>query len=190
MTAAEEADLQAMGRELSERVQSPWEPACLARAFRRERHEEMHLTMQGWIDLEDARSPLLQGALPEDAAQLDDAIRAFQFYSFRGEELSPDAAVEMAAQMRDAVRAAFSTAMPMRDPAATAETSPDDGFGRWLPIFACLVVQCGLDENAALMMRVDRAFALVAAHRRNQGWEPAGTPYALRDIEGEEAARG
>jgi hypothetical protein len=183
MTNAELEDLQAMGRDLAAAMQSPWEPACIARAFRTERHDEMHLTMQGWIDLEAPRSPLLAGGLPEDAAQLDDAIRAFKFYSFKAEELSPEAAVELAAQMRDAVRAAFATALPMREPDATAGSDAPDGFGRWLPIFACLAVQCGLGETAALAMRVDRAFALVAGHRRNQGWEAAGTSYVLRDLD-------
>ena len=74
--------------------------------------------------------------------------------------------------------------------AAGAAAAPaDDGFGAWAPIWACLVTQCGLDPERALAMRVDRAQVLIATHRRNQGWQVAGTPYALRDLE-QEAGRG
>jgi hypothetical protein len=83
--------------------------------------------------------------------------------------------------LRAAVTEAFAMALPMRLP-DSPQGGVDDGFGAWLPIFAALVTQCGLTPQAALALRVDRAFALLAAHRRNQGWEVAGTPYALREV--------
>ena len=72
-------------------------------------------------------------------------------------------------------------ALPMRPEQPVAENG-DDGFGTWLRLWSCLVVQAGLSPADALNLEVGRAYALLAAMRANQvGWRVAGVPYALRD---------
>ena len=45
-------DLRRLGEELAGALQSPWEPACIARAFSTPAEGELALTMQRWIDLD------------------------------------------------------------------------------------------------------------------------------------------
>ncbi len=178
MTAEEEQQLRELGNDLAGAMQSDWQPACIAAAWRSERAGELALTMQGWIDLDAARSPLLCGGLPQTGVDLDAAFAAFVL----GEEgLEPADAVRVVVAMARAVETAFASALRMtpQNPA----TGDADGFGDWLPMLACLVTQCGLDPAAALGLRVDRAFMLVAAMRRNEGWQVSGEAYALRDVE-------
>lgn len=177
MTEAEEQALHELGSEVAAALHSPWEPRCVARAFAS--GAPLALTMQQWIDLDHARSPLLQDALPATAEELTVAAEIF---ALDVAEFSPQEAADVAELMLRAVRAAFALALPMRDPGAEKVATEDDGFGTWLPLWAALVTQCGLAPDAALALRVDRAYALLTAHRRNQGWEPAGEPYALRDL--------
>jgi len=190
MTEAEEQGLRELGNDLAAALQSEWEPRCISRTFRTPAPDALVLTMQGAIDLEDARSPLLQGRLPETVEQLRAAFDAFGRLELDPTALFPDAALHLALLMRDAVVESFAMALPMRELGAASATS-DDGFGRWLPLLACLVTQCGLSMEEALALPVGRAFALVAAMRRNDGWEVAGTSYALREVSiGEEASNG
>lgn len=175
-------DLRALGEELAGALRSGWEPACLARAFATPAAGALALTMQQWIDLDALRSPLLQGDLPETAAQL---AAAAEIFGLALDDLDPEEAAALGGAMLRACDAAFATALPMRPPQAEAGSEMADGFGTWLPLWAFLVSQCGLAPDAASALRVDRAYALMAATRRNQGWECAGTPYALRDAETE-----
>lgn len=174
-------DLRRLGEELAGALHSPWEPACIARAFSTPAEGELALTMQQWIDLDAIRSPLLQGDLPKTAAQLEAAAEIF---GLALDDLDPDEAAAIGGAMLRACGTAFATALPMRQPDSQLSTNNSqlsDGFGTWLAMWAFLVSQCGLAPDAACALRVDRAYALMAATRRNQGWECAGTPYALRD---------
>lgn len=181
-------DLRRLGEELAGALQSPWEPACVARAFSTPAEGELALTLQQWIDLDAIRSPLLEGLLPETAEQLEAAAEIF---ALALDDLDPDEAAAIGGAMLRACGSAFATALPMRPPQAEAGSEMADGFGTWLPMWAFLVSQCGLAPDAANGLRVDRAYALMAATRRNQGWHCAGTPYAMRDAaEKEDAADG
>jgi hypothetical protein len=178
MTPKEENDLRALGNELAEALQSPREPSCVARAFATPAPGTIALTMQGWIDLEAIHSPLLRLELPEPPDALEAAARIFAL-TIRG--LTPKEALLVARAMRRATAEAFATALPMRRPGDT-DGGGDDGFGAWLPLFAFLILECGLDPASAHASRVDQAFALLAACRRNQGWACVEASYAQRDV--------
>ncbi len=180
MTTEEEAQLRELGKDLAGALHSLWEPACLARAFATPGEGALVFTMQGWIDLDAARSPLLAGGLPETLEEIEAAVDAFRCGPV---DLSPDEAEGLGRLMREEIEAAFALGLRMRAPGAETGAEAPDGFGTWLPLWACLVTQCGLAPDAALALRVGRAFALVAGMRRNQGWECAGTTYALRGEE-------
>jgi hypothetical protein len=178
MTETEEQELRETSAEIAAAAQSPWQPACIARAFATPPAGTLALTMQGWIDLEHAHSPLLTGRPLETIAELDVAFAAFGLERTKS---TPEEAVLIELAMRTVLAEAFSMALPMRQPDAQVGVA-EDGFGSWLPIYTALITQCGLAPQIASALRVDQAFALLAAHRRNQGWEAAGTPYALREI--------
>lgn len=180
MTETEEQDLHDLGEEIAGAMSGAWEPACLARAFATPGPDTVDLTMQGWIDLDRARSPLLMGRALETDEQLASSAAAF---GLSVEVLNEEEKAECACLIDRAVQRAFATAMPMREPGAQGSAAPD-GFGAWLPMFAFLVAECHLAPDVATALRVDQAFALIAAARRNQGWMTAGTPYALREPEG------
>lgn len=172
-------DLRALGEELAGALHSGWEPACLVRAFATPRAGELTLTMQQWMDLEARRSPLLTGRLPETAAELAAAAAVFAL-AFDG--LTAEEAVDCGREMLAACDRAFATALAMRAPRTEDGSEMADGFGTWLPLWAFLVSQCGLSPRDAGALPVKHAYALMAATRRNQGWQCAGTPYALREI--------
>jgi hypothetical protein len=178
MTEAEENDLRSLGEDLTGGAQNPAEPLCVARAFATSQPGSIALTMQGWIDLEAIRSPLLRLELPDPPDALEAAARAF---ALTIDGLTPKEALLVATAMRRAAAEAFAMALPMRLPGGT-ESGGDDGFGAWLPLFAFLISECGLDPASARALRVDQAFALLAACRRNQGWTCAGVSYAQRDV--------
>ena len=178
MTEAEEQQLRELGEALSGAEQSAGEPLCIARAFATARAGTIALTMQGWIDLEAMRSPLLRLETPGEAEDLESAARIF---SLSLEGMSPERASHAWRAMRRAVTEAFALAMPMLRP-GSAVLGVRDGFGAWLPLLAFLVAECGIDPLAARNVRVGHAFALLAACRRNQGWECAGESYAQRDV--------
>ena len=182
MSPAEENDLLAMGADLAAAAASPWQPGCIAAAFATPRKATLVLTMQRWIDLDAAHSPLLLGALPETTEDLSAALEVFEL---EWDEAAHTALV--AGLMLRACELAFATTLRMAPEGGGAQGA-DDGFGDWLPLFGCLITQCGLSPEAALGLRVDQAFALVAAMRRNEGWRVAGTPYALRPETGNRKA--
>jgi hypothetical protein len=177
MTPDEEQQLRELGSDLAGAQESAREPMCVARAFATPQAGTIALTMQSWIDLEAIRSPLLRLEAPAEAEALECAARVFAL-SLGG--MSPEEAAHVWRAMRRAVTSAFELALPMHRPGAPARAG-HDGFGAWLPLLAFLIVECGIDPISARKMRVDHAFALLAACRRNQGWECAATSYAERD---------
>ena len=188
MTETEEQQLRELGNDLAKANADPSEPRSIVRAFATPPKNHIGLTMQNWIDLEAIRSPLLRLQLPEHLEELELAANVFRM-SVR--TLTVEAAVFVARALRRAVAEAFSLALPMRrgNGVASASVSGGDGFGAWLPLFAFLISECGLDPTAARALRVDQAFALLAACRRNQGWQCAGTNYAEREVLTAEAER-
>ena len=145
--------------------------------------------MQAWIELDAERSPLLIGELPETEQQLAAALAAFGHAG--PVELTPEEAAGLALAMREAVNAGFSTMLKMRNPQSPqGATDGSDGFGHWLPLFACLVVQCSLSADEARALPVAQVFALIAAMRYNESWECASEPYAVRDVTEKEASNG
>ena len=179
-------ELNAFSAEIAAAMQSPWEPRCVGRAFASETPRTFVLTMQAWIDLDVIRSPVLKGNAPENREQFYAALHAFGVKEKAGAELSPEEAAVMADEMLAAVALGFAMSLPMVPPGEPAESEDEaDGFGGWLPVFGCLVTQCGIEADRAMKLRVDRALALIAVMRRNQGWKLKGTPYALRDLEEE-----
>jgi len=183
MTETEEQDLRALGAAIAKAEQSPWEPRCVCKAFA-SAPGALVLTLQGWIDLDAARSPLLEGkGIDADDAegQLTAAVNAFGLGPLLTEPEDRDTLVEA---MLDAVHAAFSTHLKMRCPGESRAQAPG-GFGKWLPILACLVAQLGMSRPEALATPVIQALALIAAHRSNQGWTVADLSYAQRDMEEE-----
>ena len=133
--------------------------------------------MQCWIDLEAMRSSLLRLEAP---AQVEDLERAARVFALSLAGMSPEEAAHVWRAMRRTVTEAFTLALPMQRPGGAVRAGKD-GFGAWLPVLAFLVVEGGIDPTTARKMRVDHAFALLAACRRNQGWECTAASYAQRD---------
>ena len=76
------------------------------------------------------------------------------------------------------------TAIGMRHPESNGvETNGDQGFGSLGPVLAFLVAECHLGVEEALGLRVDRAFALMALVRNNQGYRTVGPNYREREME-------
>lgn len=195
MDPNEQKELRELGEELAAQEDSPWQPPCIARAFagantRREKTEErlcLVLTMQGWIDLDAIRSPFLLEQIPSTA---DEAIDAWTVLNPGREVPAPEVLVET---ILGSIRDAFSTVMKMRQSGSfgcSFDSSDSLGFGSWLPLFACLVTQCGLSPAEALAMPVAQTFALIAAMRSNEGWMPQGESYAQRGTRDEAIKRG
>lgn len=168
-------------RDLAGAEQDPWQPRCIARAFATPREAVAVFTMQTWIDLDAARSPLLEGVLPQTGDGLDAAIDAFRCGPV---DLTPEEAVGLGLMMLDAIHAAFAMRLEVTPPGGDGDARSRGlagGFGDWLPIYAALVAQLGLSIADANALPVGKALALLASHRRNCGWMPAGATYAQRD---------
>lgn len=180
MTETEEQHLRALGDTLARASVETTEPRRIVHAFAARPKHRLALTMQNWIDLESIHSPLLRLQFPESLADLE---RAANIFCLSVHTLTMEATALVARALRRAVAEAFALALPMRRPGGPAGlgSSAADGFGSWLPLLAFLVVECGLDPASARELRVDQAFALLAACRRNQGWESSGLSYAQRD---------
>lgn len=184
ISVEDEAELLAASADLAGAVAGPWQPACIARAFATPLPCTRHLTMQQWIDLDALRSPFLRGEMPADVDAFLAAAEAMHLNV--SEHTSPEDIADLHSVILRACAKAFATALPMRRPGATGSHDAA-GFGDWLPLYACLVAEIGLDPDRALELRVDRALALIAGLRHNQGCEVAGTPYALRELPSENA---
>lgn len=177
-------ELKAESAELAKAAASRWEPLCVARQFARSEEPEFCFTMQGWVDLEAVRSPLLEGLLPQEdvAEHLAAALAAFGLPRVAAGNMEPAAAVEMLQAMRDEIIAGFAMAVKMSPiPGTPAPRKALHGMGQWLPVYACLVTQCRLSPDEALNLRVGRAFALISGMRINEGRDPEGASYAERD---------
>jgi hypothetical protein len=203
MTDTEAQDLLSLAADLAAAEQSAWQPRCVARAMAAPEEGRPVFTMQTWIDLDAASSPLLEGRLPETEEDLHAAVDAFRCGPV---DLSAEEAVGLGLLMREAIEEAFAMSLPMNPPGddAGGSTSLCNGFGDWLPIYAALIAQLGLSRSDARSIPVAEAYALLAADKRNRGWQPAGATYAQRDViqpvtkdegrsvkdEGKEAANG
>lgn len=180
MTEQEEKELREFSADLAATENSPWEPRCLMRAFATPSPDAIILTMQGWADLELIQSPILQSELPSNFEQLEGAAKAF---GLSVDKISPDEGVGIASALCFAVSEGFALALPMRPPKeCTTTPSGKDGFGAWLPLLTFLIKECGLSYADASAMDVRRAFALMAAAQRSEGWECAGDTYLHRDM--------
>lgn len=186
MTDAEAQQLRALGDALADAEQSRWEPRCVTRAFA-SADGALALTMQGWIDLEAVRSPLLQFQLPDGDDTIEQYQAAARAFGLPEMEVTPEGLLALGKLMLAAMRAAFEPRLAMREAGAEGAGGAG-GFGVWLPILACLVAQLGLSRVDALQTPVAQACALIAGHRCNQGWELTGPSYAQRDaLEGKGA---
>jgi hypothetical protein len=176
LNSEERAQLLEMGEEIARERVSPWQPRCVAEAFRTREPGEIVLTMQQWINMDAIRSPFL---LFETPAEGEEALRAWHILAGDGEPPEPGRLIRM---MLRAVAEAFSTALAMRDPAAGmgAMERQEDGFGAWLPLFASLVA-AGMSRADVLATPVKQAYALHATFRRELGWLPHGANYRERD---------
>lgn len=186
-------DLHELQAELAATERAPWEPRCVARAFRGAA-DPFIFTMQAWIDLEAAESPILRGRLPEiddtSDAPLDALLRdyraafaAFGHHATTPENCTPEELLSLGRQMIRAVAQGFEMQVKLARPdGTTGSRQSDDGMGAWLPIFACLVGQLGLAPGEARALPVAQAFAFLAAHRVNTGWHVIAEPYALREV--------
>ena len=181
MTETEEQGLRSLAADLAAADQGAWQPRCIARAFALPADGTPVFTMQVWIDLDAASSPLLEGRLPETEEELHAAVDAFRCGPV---DLSAEEAVGLGLMMREAIEEAFALSLPMNPPCddGGGTMSLSGGFGDWLPIYAALVAQLGLSRAEARATPVGEAFALLAADKRNRGWMPSGATYAQRDV--------
>jgi hypothetical protein len=163
----------------AEALQSPWEPLVVALAFSTPGRHERHLTMQQWIDLHAIRSPYLHGERPDERGFFA-AAEILQLNV--GSGTSAEDRAHLQNVILGACTRAFYTVQKMRAEKAQAGSYEEDGFGTWLPLYACLVAELGLTPETALALRVDRAFALIAGLRHNQGQRAVGVPYGLREL--------
>jgi hypothetical protein len=186
MNPKDEQELRELQAELVAAERSPWQPQCVARAFRSAAAgEPFVLTMQAWIDLDAARSPFLLGRLPEAEEAFFRFEQAFAIFGHRGttpEDCDGDELVLLGRKMIDAILEAFSMRVRLEPPEGFSPKAVNNGMGEWLPIMTCLVSQLGFTLAAARMLSVAEAFALIAAHRCNQGWSVASESYAQRDV--------
>lgn len=179
---AELDELNALGSEAAQVLQSGREPSCVARAFRSKSTRTFVLTMQGWIDLAAIESPVLQMQLPGTLAECAAALECFGASAAGIVELTPEEALVMGEEMVLACAEAFSMRLKMRPPGVGETAADDDGMGEWLPVWSSLVTQCGLSPEVANALAVGRAFALIAGLLWHRGWKVADEPYALREV--------
>jgi hypothetical protein len=189
MTPAEEQELLQFAIDLASADRSEWEPRCVAEAFARpvpdvRQGPEFVLTLQGWIDLDAIRSPILQGRLPEAATAREDLLAAMACFDRVPEvECTPENAVEIGHRMIAAVHDAFAMIVKMQPPKGS-ELGERDGspFGLWLPVF-CGIMEIVHDTRKAFAMPVTQAFALLAGTKGNHGWTVDGETYRTRECE-------
>ena len=170
---------------------SPWQPRCVAAAFRTPDIEHPFVfTMQTWIDLDAVESPFLLGRLPSPDLEWEgieaayrDALAAFGREATSLEECDADAFIHIGRSLIRAINRGFAMRLRMNPPKGFESAGGDDGFGDWLPVMACLKAQLYFGWDEALVMPVKQAFGVINAHRRNEGWMPAETPYGLRNAD-------
>ncbi len=200
--------MQALGMAVAEGLHEPFEPRVIAHCFARRDHmpeARPRLTMQGWIDLEAARSPfLLEEPSQEPMRDVEIALRALGWDAeieelrrrdWRGRrKITVPRLAELTVQILAALRERHSTGIAMA-PAGGGKRAEhdmessleDDGFGNWGPVMACLLSELRFSLKEALGCDVSAAFALIAAMRRNQGWKACGDHYRAREVDGSTA---
>jgi len=191
MTPEDEQDLRDLQSELVAAKSSPWQPRCVARSFG-SATESFVLTMQAWIDLDACQSPFLLGRLPEEGEaillQFEAAFRAFGHPGTTPDACDGDELVLLGWKMVRAIVLAFAMSVKLEPPQGQKMEHHDNGLGEWIAILACLKSQLGFSMTEALALPVGQAFALIAAHRCNEGCIVAGETYEMRDIAETEVA--
>jgi len=184
MSPEEEKGLRELQAELAGLDKSPWQPRVVSTAFTSRSGHAFTLTMQGWIDLDFVKSPLLNGGLPTSVAELEDALAAFKHSACSPAKLEPHEAAVLARRMRAAVDRAFATSLKMRNPRVQSESMDNDGFGGWVLILAALISGLGMSRTDALECPVDQAFAILAGDKHNKGWIVSAENYRSREVKG------
>jgi hypothetical protein len=179
MTPDENDELRAFGEDISRAENSKWEPRCVARAFLPTEKGDLVFTMGIWLELDNVRSPLLSG---EHFTSLEELERSARNFGLSTGKLSPEEAASITASMREAVSNGFGMALKMKPAKEGGSASSKDGFGVWLPMYTFLLIDVRLSQAEAHAFPVGQAFALLAACKRNAGWQEADTSYALRDL--------
>lgn len=177
-------DLQEFQEELLEAERSPWQPGCVSEAFFSEQSPFV-LTMQVWTDLEKMKSPFLLAQLPdaENAIEkFEEAFRAFGHWETKPENCDPEELILLGRMMIRSICNAFAMRLRLEPPEGCKSVTGNNGLGNFLPLLACLTSQLGLSVSDALALPVARAYALVAAHRCNEGWSVSGETYANMDV--------
>ncbi len=185
MTEQDREDLRAVQAEML--AAARWQPSCVTHAFC-VRDEAFRFTMQAWIDLDACASPFLHSQLPqadEAVVRFAQAFRAFGYRDTTPEVCSPDELVMLGERMNRVIAEGFAMQLKLRPPEGYKTGDVSHGLGDWLPVLACLKSQMGLSLAEALALKVGQAFALITAHRCNEGWTVIGETYADRDVEGE-----
>jgi hypothetical protein len=183
--------LRELQAQLAGTAQSPWQPRCVAEAFRSPAISHAFVfTMQAWIDLDAVQSPFLLEELPDPdlgegaiITAFEEAFAAFGHTGTTPAECAPFQLMLLGKSMIRVIRQGFAMRLRMNPPKGFESAGADDGFGDWLPVMACLKAQLYFGWDEALALQVERALAVVNAHRRNEGWTPAETPYALRNAD-------
>ena len=189
MSGQDDQDLRELQAELLDVERSPWQPRCVARAFRTS-EDPLVFTMQAWLDLDAVASPFLLEEMPEDGdylAQYEVAFAAFGHVTTTPEACEPAELVLLGQKMIRAIVLGFSMRVKLSPPEGRKSSGADNGLGDWLPVLACLKSQLGFSLSEALALPVGQAFALIAGHRCNEGWSVAAGNYAQRDLPEEEA---
>lgn len=146
--------------------------------------------MQVWMDLDAVQSPFLIGMLPpaETAGvEFELAFRAFGYAETTPENCAPEELVVLGQLMIRVIQAGFAMRLKLNPPEGfRVQKSDENGMGDWLPVVACLKSQLHFGIAEIPLLGVGQAFALIAAHRVNEGWSVAGETYASRDVADEE----
>lgn len=185
-------DLREMQAELVATEESPWQPRCVGRAFCSDAVAgEFVFSMQVWIDLDAMQSPFLLGEIPEVEVawvEFEKAFRAFGYFGTTPEACDPEGLVLIGRKMIGVIAEGFAMRVPLDVPeGSSAVKVAANGFGDWLPLLTCLKSQMGFGWAEALELPVGQVYALIAAHRCNEGWSVSGETYALRDVEEEDS---
>ncbi len=184
MTEQEAAALRAWGEELAGAAESIWQPGCVCRAFMRT-DAAFIFRMQTWIDLEAVESPFLLERMPEAEEAIwhfEVAFRAFGYDGTTPEACDPEELLALGDRMLEVIREGFAMRLRLAPAEGKASARGGDGMGNWLPILAALKSQLQFALGEALRLPVGQAFALLAAHRCNEGWRVVGDTYASRDV--------
>lgn len=196
--------LEADSATLAEADNDPSTPRCVIEAFLDEPPVLAPglplgpLTMRGWLRLEKARSPFLTGSWPESPERRAEAL-AFAVGVLRSQPftlqdlmtvLSGHDAAEAELIVANRINSAFLTALPMRWPSKTGDTTParDHGFGWWIKVLAKLVKDLKKTIEQALDCPVAQAFALLATTASLDGAEPKEMNYREREAFAQEEA--